>query len=84
MKILEALARITAKSQVSLYQQMDKFRTIFPMGATLVVVTHTTTPALRNLARQLKQDGRSLLCVSIEQATEQEKPAVVSINGEAY
>jgi uncharacterized protein (DUF58 family) len=84
MKILEALARITAKSQVSLFQQMDKFRTIFPMGATLVVVTHTTTPALRNLARQLKQDGRSLLCVSIEQATEQEKPAVVSINGEAY
>ena len=84
MQILEALARITAKSQVSLYQQMDKFRTILPMGATLVVVTRTTTPALSSLACHLKQDGHSLLCVSIEQATEQERPTVVSLNGEAY
>ena len=84
MQILEALARITAKSQVSLYQQMDKFRTILPMGATLVVVTRTTTPALSSLSCRLKQDGHSLLCVSIEQTTEQERPTVVSLNGEAY
>lgn len=84
MQILEALARITAKSQVSLYQQMDKFRTILPMGATLVVVTRTTTPALSSLACHLKQDGHSLLCVSIEQATDQKRPVIVSLNGRAY
>jgi uncharacterized protein (DUF58 family) len=84
MQILEALARITAKSQVSLYQQMDKFRNILPMGATLVMVTRTTTPTLSNLACQLEHDGHSLLCVSIEQATEQERSTVVSLNGEAY
>jgi len=83
MQILEILARITVKSRVSLYQQMDKFRTILPMGATLVVVTRTTTPAFTSLARQLKQDGHSLLCVSIEQDAERESPTVVSLNGEA-
>jgi len=80
MQILEALARITAKSRVSLYQQMDKFRAIFPMGATLVVITRTTTPALTSLACQLEQDGHSLLWVS----TEQERPTITSLNRKAY
>ena len=84
MQILEALARITAKSRVSLYQQMDKFRAIFPMGATLVVITRTTTPALSSLVGRLERDGHSLICVSLEQATEQERPTIVSLNGEAY
>jgi len=84
MQILAALARVTAKSRVSLHQQMDKFRTILPMGATLVVVTRNTTPALTSLSGQLAQAGYSLLCVSIEQATKQERPAVASFNGEAY
>ena len=84
MQILEALARITAKSRISLYEQMDRFRTILPMGATLVVVTRTTTPTLASLACQLEQDGHSLLWISIEQASEQNRPAIVSFNGRAY
>jgi len=84
MQILEALARITAKSRISLYEQMDRFRTILPMGATLVVVTRTTTPTLASLACQLEQDGHSLLWISIEQATDQKRPGIVSLNGRAY
>jgi uncharacterized protein (DUF58 family) len=84
MQILEALARITAKSRIALYEQMDRFRTILPVGATLVVVTRTTTPTLASLARQLEQDGHSLLWISTEQATEQKKGAIVSLNGRAY
>ncbi len=84
LQILEALARITAKSRIPLYEQMGEFRTILPMGATLVVVTRTTTPTLASLARQLEQDGHSLLWVSIEQTTGQERPAIVSLNGRAY
>ena len=63
---------------------MDRFRTILPVGATLVVVTRTTTPTLASLARQLEQDGHSLLWISTEQATEQKKGAIVSLNGRAY
>ena len=84
MQILEALARITAKSRISLYEQMDRFRTILPMGATLVVVTRTTTPTLASLACQLEQDGHSLLWISIEQANDQKRPVIVSLNGRAY
>jgi uncharacterized protein (DUF58 family) len=84
MQILEALARITAKSRMSLNEQMVSLRTTLPIGATLVVVTHTTTPTLASLVRQLEQDGHSLLWISTEQATEQEKGAIVSLNGRAY
>jgi uncharacterized protein (DUF58 family) len=80
MRILEALGRITAKSRVSLYEQMDRLRTILSMGATLVLVTHTTTPTLASLARQLEQDGHSFLLVS----TEQKSPTITSLNGKAY
>ena len=84
MQILEALARITAKSRISLYEQMDRFRTLLPMGATLVVVTRTKTPALTSLASQLEQEGHSLLWVGIEQAIEQDRPAIVSLSRKAY
>jgi len=80
MQILEALARITAKSWVSLYQQMDKFRATFPIGATLLIVTHSTTPALTSLACQLEQDGHFLTWVSMER----EKPTITSLNRKAY
>jgi uncharacterized protein (DUF58 family) len=80
MRILETLARITAKSRISLYEEMDRSRTILPVGATLVVVTLTTTPALTSLASQLEQDGYSFLLVS----TEQESPTVTSLNRKAY
>ncbi len=83
-KILEALARITAKSRISLYEQMDRFRTILPMGATLVVVTRATAPTLASLARQLEQDGHSLRCISIQQATDHERGIIVSLDGRAY
>jgi uncharacterized protein (DUF58 family) len=84
MQILEALARITAKSRLSLYQQMDKSRAIIPMGATLVIVTRTTTPALSSLVYRLKQEGYSLLCVNTESASGVEIPGVVSLNGRDY
>lgn len=84
MQILEALARVTNKSQVSLYQQMDKLRTIIPMGATLVLVTRTTSPALSSLVCQLERDGHSLLCISSSQASVTESPAVVSPKRGAY
>ncbi len=79
MQILEALARITAGSQVPLYRKMDKLRTILPMGATLVVITRTATPAHTGLAGQLEQDGHSLLWVS----TDREHPAITPLNREA-
>lgn len=84
LQILEALARITAKSRIPLYEQMGEFRPILPMGATLVVVTRTITPTLTSLACQLEQDGHSLLWVSIEQTTGQERPTIASLNGRAY
>jgi len=80
MQILEALARITAKSSASLCQKMDKYRAISPMGATLVVITRTITAAFNSLACQLEQDGHSLLWVSMEQ----EKPTITSFNRKAY
>jgi uncharacterized protein (DUF58 family) len=83
LQILEALARITAVSQTSLYDQMDVLRPILPMGATLVVVTRTTSPALAGVARQLEQDGHSLLLVGMEQTAAQERPAAVSVDGGA-
>jgi len=76
MQILEALARVTTKSRVSLYQQVDKLRTITPMGATLVLVSRTRTPALSSLACQLERDGHSLLCITSEQGSVVGKPAV--------
>jgi len=80
MQILEALARVTTKSRVSLYQQVDKLRTITPMGATLVLVSRTRTPALSSLACQLERDGHSLLCITSEQGSVAGKPAVASLN----
>ena len=80
MQILQALARITARSHVSLYEQMDKFRTILPLGATLVMVTRTKTPAITSLARQLEQDGYSFLWVS----SEQERSTITSLNRKGY
>jgi uncharacterized protein (DUF58 family) len=83
MQILEALARITAKSRISINEQMVSLRTTLPMGATLVVVTHTTTSTLASLASQLEQDGHSLLWISTE--TEgQKKGAIFSLNGGVY
>ncbi len=84
MQILEALARMTAKSRLSLSEQMASLRTILPVGATLVVVTRATTPTLAGLARQLEQDGHSLLWISTEQAKDQKKGAIFSLNGRAY
>lgn len=80
MQILETLARITAKSRAPLSQQMDKFRATFPVGATLVVITRTATPALTGLTCQLEQDGHSLLWVG----TEQENLTITSLGGEVY
>lgn len=84
MQILEALARITAKSRISLYEQIDRLGTILSMGATLVVVTRTTTPTLASLTCQLEQDGHSLLWIIIEQAADQKRPVIVLPNGRAY
>jgi len=84
LEILEALARITADSRWSLYDQMDVLRPALPMGATLVVVTRSTTPALASVARQLERDGHSLLVIGMEQTTGQGRPVAVSVDGRAY
>jgi len=83
-QILEALARITVKSRLPLSKQMDRIRTILPIGATLVVVTGTPAPTLASLARQLDQDGYSLLWISIEQSTGEKGPATASLKGRTY
>ena len=78
MQILEALARITAESRLSLNEQIVGLRTaLLPLGATIVTVTHTTTPDLAGLVRQLEREGCSLLCISIEQASK----SAASIDG---
>jgi len=64
-QILEALARLSARSQGSLSRQMDRLRANLPLGVTLVVVTHTTTPAMARLARQLEQNGGSFRCLGM-------------------
>jgi uncharacterized protein (DUF58 family) len=83
-QILEALARITVKSRLPLSKQMDRIRTILPIGATLVVVTCATAPTLASLARQLDQDGYSLLWISIEQSTGEKGPVTASLKGRTY
>jgi uncharacterized protein (DUF58 family) len=83
MQILEALARITANSRISLYGLLDKYRTTLPVGATLVVVTRSMTPALNSLACQLEHNGYPLLLINIEQGSNQKRPIVVSLNGRA-
>ena len=83
LQILEALARITADSRSSLYDQMDVLRPALPMGATLVVVTRSTTPALAGVARQLERDGHSLLVIGMEQTAGQGRPVAVSVDGRA-
>jgi uncharacterized protein (DUF58 family) len=80
MLILEALARITDKSQVSLYREMDKLRTMLPAGATIVTVALTMTPAFSSLATQFGKDGYSLLMVS----TEHKSPIFTSHDRKVY
>ena len=82
--ILEALARVTAKSRMSFYEQMGRFRTTLPMGTTLVLVSRTITPAGTSMVRQLEQDGYSVRLISIQQAAEYEKPVILSLDGIAY
>ncbi|MFH0913756.1 MAG: DUF58 domain-containing protein [Chloroflexota bacterium] len=82
--ILEALARITAKSRTSLAEQMDRRRTRLPLGATLVVVTRSRTPILNGLGRQLERKGHSLLWVSMQETAEPSNPVITSPGGEAH
>jgi uncharacterized protein (DUF58 family) len=78
LQILEALARITINSQLSIFQQIDNFRTIIPMGATLVMITRASTPAISSLATRFKQDGHSFICIEVDQAQSQAGPADIS------
>lgn len=79
MMILEALARITAESRLSLNEQLSGLRpALLPLGATIVAVTHSTTPEIAGLVRQLEREGCSLLCISTEPSA---KNTVTSING---
>jgi hypothetical protein len=80
MHILEALARVTATSRISLAEGMDRLRTILPRGATLVVVTRIKTPTLIKIAGRLEQDGHSTVVVSIEE----ESPAADWLNTKVY
>jgi uncharacterized protein (DUF58 family) len=84
MQILEALARITAKSRLPLSSQMDRIRGILPMGATLVIVSGGTMPALAGLASQLNQDGHSVVWIGVGQFTGEKESVVASFGGKAW
>ena len=63
--LLEALARIQSRAQLPLHMQLDKYRGSLPMGTTLVIVTNVPSPSLASLAFKLRQEGHSLLLVSV-------------------
>ena len=84
MQILEALARITVKSRLPLSKQMDRIRTILPVGATLVVVTCTAIPTLASLGYQLDKSGCSFLWISIEKSKGEKGPVASSLKGRIY
>ncbi len=63
--ILEALARIQAKSRLPLRQQLDRYKGSLPMGTTLVIVTNGLSPSPAGLAHRLQQEGHSVLLVGI-------------------
>jgi uncharacterized protein (DUF58 family) len=64
LQVLEALARLTAGSPTPLYQQLDRLRTVLPLGVSLVVLTQEPAAALGGLASCLEKEGHSLLCIS--------------------
>jgi uncharacterized protein (DUF58 family) len=64
VQALEALARLHAGSPTPLHEQLDRLRTILPLGVSLVVVTHEPAAALGGLVSCLEKEGHSLLCVS--------------------
>ena len=63
--LLEALARIQAKSLLPLHEQLDKHKGSLPMGATLVIVTNNLLPSLTSLVYKLQREGHSLFLVSV-------------------
>lgn len=75
MLILESLARIDDKSQVSISVEMDRLRTTLPAGVTLVLLTLAVTPAISSLVNRLEKEGRSSLLI----CTENKNPAIASL-----
>lgn len=63
--ILEALARIEAKSQLPLQQQLNKYRGSLLLGTTLVIVSGDLSPSLISLVRQMEQEGHSVALVNV-------------------
>jgi uncharacterized protein (DUF58 family) len=64
VQALEALARLTAGSPTPLHEQLDRLRTVLPLGVSLVAVTNEPAAALSGLTSCLEREGHSLLCVS--------------------
>jgi uncharacterized protein (DUF58 family) len=69
MAILEALARVQPKACPPLHQQLDEYRSRLPMGTTMVMISHSPSPALTGLAHKLKREGHSPVLVSAGEKT---------------
>lgn len=65
MRILEALAAVTGFVTASMDRFLFKESPSLPWGATLVVVTAITTPALLSTLKQLYAAGRRIVLISL-------------------
>jgi uncharacterized protein (DUF58 family) len=65
LRLLEALARIELKSRLPLYDQLDKGKNNLPLGTTMVIIVHIPPPSLKGTVERIRQQGHSLLIVSV-------------------
>ncbi len=63
--ILESLARVQARSQTPLHEQLDKYRASLPMGASPVIATRGASALTDSLAHMLQREGFSPLIINI-------------------
>ena len=69
MLVLESLAPLQVGSRRSLHQELDKYRAILPLGASMVVVSGVLSPSTISLVHKLRHAGHSLLLVNIGDGT---------------
>lgn len=65
LRLLEALARIELKSRLPLHDQLDKGKNNLPLGTTMVIIVHIPPPSLKGTVERIRQQGHSLLIVSV-------------------
>lgn len=65
--LLEALARVEAKSRLSIQQQFERQRSSLPPGAMLVLVAADLSSSLMGLVHTLRREGQSIAVVNLGQ-----------------